>query len=57
MTIEITNRAVDGKSLVLTPSTDANQQVLWACSGPDIADVNLPASCQGGGEKAFGGLV
>lgn len=50
MTIESTNRAVNGKSLVLTPSTDANQQVQWACSSPDIADANLPVSCQGGSE-------
>lgn len=40
--------ALKGKRLELRPSLDADGEILWTCSSPDIADKQLPHDCRSG---------
>ena len=37
---------VEGKSLLLVPSVDANHKMIWQCMSQDIPEKYLPHQCQ-----------
>jgi Zn-dependent protease with chaperone function len=45
--VDLAFAPLQGKALVLTPSLDANQRVVWKCSGEDIRPQVLPPRCRG----------
>lgn len=47
ITLQSQNRAVDGKTIVLSPSLDVDKKVRWSCTSPEIEDSLLPQHCQG----------
>lgn len=51
ITLESQNRMVDGKTIVLSPSLDADKNVRWSCTSPEIEDSLLPQHCQGASKQ------
>lgn len=47
VTLQNTDRRVDGNTIVLSPSLDADKNVRWSCTSPEIEDSLLPQHCQG----------
>lgn len=46
VTITMATAPVEGKSLLLVPSVDANNQMTWQCRSQDIPDRYLPRQCR-----------
>lgn len=46
VTITMANPPIQGKTILLTPSLDSNNHVVWTCSSREIEDKFLPRQCR-----------
>lgn len=46
VTITMAAASVEGKTLLLVPSLDANKQIIWKCMSQEIQDKYLPHQCR-----------
>mgnify|MGYP000011016795 CR=1 FL=1 len=44
--ITLTGGVIEGKTVMLTPSLDANKQITWTCKSDDIRPALLPKGCR-----------
>lgn len=46
VTISMAGGPIEGKTLLLVPSVDENNQIIWECMSEDIQDKSLPKNCR-----------
>lgn len=46
LTITMANPPIQGKTILLVPSLDSNNRVVWTCSSREIEDKYLPPQCR-----------
>ena len=51
ITMQNTDHRVNGKTIVLSPSLDADKNIRWSCTSPEIEDGLLPQHCQGSAKQ------
>jgi len=51
VTITMATAPIEGKTLLLVPSFDANNKIIWKCMSQEIKDRYLPRQCRGGPEN------